>query len=130
MRLDAANSGKENATAEDVRAVFADDELRGEYVRLEREDGDFLQAAGMEDDDCVLEYRVAATGEHKRAKGELTLSRVEETFVAYLEGGDAWRSRWQWEELPVAARGCRLTVLLWALGALGGSALTAWVFLG
>lgn len=105
----------------DVRRAFDSDSERGEFVILDAPDGSFMQAAGEGKGPFLLEHR-ASSGSHIKAVGQLTKAQVEEAFLSFLHGDEAWRTKLEWEPLKKKA-GCLsaaglLTVLLGLIVAL------------
>ncbi|HTB63098.1 MAG TPA: hypothetical protein VK737_05875 [Opitutales bacterium] len=101
MKLDAAKTGIDNVTEEQLRGVFADDRGRGEYVRLEQKDEVYLQASGEMDGPYDLEYREGDVEHHFRAEGEFRKEEVQQAFLSYLAGDEKWRKQFRWQKLEM-----------------------------
>lgn len=101
MKLEAADYPTCPATPELIRELLADDRKRGEYMILDKDDGnDFLQIAG----DCAkdgfhIEYR---EGEQMFClPNSVSQAEAESIFLEYLSGSDGWKTRFPWEPFEV-----------------------------
>jgi hypothetical protein len=100
MRLESANSARDNVTSADIEEFFANEELRGEFIILLQDDDHYIQAAGEKDNDCILEYRDGSGDEHYRAANILlSKAEIKQAFMDYLHGDTRWHARWKWEKL-------------------------------
>lgn len=97
MKIEAADYPPCPATPELIRELLADDRKRGEYMILDKDDGnDFLQIAG----DCAkdgfhIEYR---EGEQMFClPNGVSQAEAESIFLEYLSGSDGWKTRFPWE---------------------------------
>ena len=101
MKLEAADYLPSPATPELIRELLADDRKRGEFMILDKDDGnDFLQIAG----DCAkdgfhIEYR---EGEQMFClpKG-VSQAEAESIFLEYLSGSEGWKTRFPWEPIEI-----------------------------
>jgi hypothetical protein len=109
MKLQTARKSYPDATDQDVEAVFADDELRGEYVVLTAEGGSYIQAAGEGEGPYQLEYRDAEVRKQFQAAQPPEKTDVRGAFLDFLRGGSTWRER-EWKEIEV--RGFRDTRMM------------------
>jgi hypothetical protein len=101
MKIEAADYPTSPATPELIRELLADDSKRGEYMILNRDDGnDFLQIAG----DCAkdgfhIEYR---EGEQMFCCPDgVSQAEAESIFLEYLSGSDGWKTRFPWEPMEI-----------------------------
>jgi len=102
MNLDTANSIYKNVTEAQVREVFRDERLRGEFSILLRSKWQFIQAAGEDDDGYILEYRDGEGKDcHFRAAGEYTKAQVEQAFIHYLNNDNRWFSDFTWQKYEI-----------------------------
>ena len=101
MKIEAADYPSCPATPELIRELLADDRKRGEYMILDKDDGnDFLQIAG----DCAkdgfhIEYR---EGEQMFClPNSVSQAEAESIFLEYLSGSDGWKTRFPWEPFEI-----------------------------
>lgn len=101
MKIEAADYPPCPATPELIRELLADDRKRGEYMILDKDDGnDFLQIAG----DCAkdgfhIEYR---EGEQMFCCPDgVSQAEAESIFLEYLSGSDGWKTRFPREPFEV-----------------------------
>jgi len=110
MDLKTANQRFQSVSEQTLEEVFADDEMRGEFVILESGNNNFLQAGGEREGPYVLE--VMRDGVQFQAVGDLTKQDVKGAFLAYFRGEPDWRSKWEWKKLE-QKKGCfKRTVML------------------
>jgi hypothetical protein len=103
MKLETANTGVNEATADDVRRILSDWKARGEYAILLRDKETFIQVAGELDGPFVVEYR--QEGKQYRADGEFDLATIERDFLSYLAGTSVWKDSHHWHDIK-AGMGC------------------------
>lgn len=115
MDLNTANTNIENATEDDIRRIFEDEALRGEFVTLAREDEFYIQAAGEGDGPYTLEYRDGSEQKHFQAKGDATKEQVLRAFLQYRRGSSEWKRDFTWEVISSGGGGKGCVVVAAAL---------------
>lgn len=88
-----------DATEDDIRQAFLDDEGRGEFIILSRGEQVYLQAANEKDGAFLLEFRDGDEQNHFQSTRELSKPEVERAFLQYLAGDDSWRTAFPWRKL-------------------------------
>ena len=86
------------ATSDDILAHIDGEE----FVILSTAPDSFIQCGEQKEPpyEFELEYREGSQDRHYRAAdGPITLDRVINAFIWYLQGHPAWRSGFQWERL-------------------------------
>ena len=89
-----------NVTEEELINAFQDDYGRGEYIILKQPNGDFMQAAGEEDDmPYALEYSEGDGAHHFQCVRDVTKKEAEITFLKYLKKDMFWKTDFEWKQL-------------------------------
>lgn len=97
MKLECAQSiSHDTVTETQLRAAFADDKGRGEYIILSRAEQIFIRSGGEDDGQYSLEYRDGGDDRHFSAGENFTKADVERAFVYYLSGDMRWKTEFPW----------------------------------
>jgi hypothetical protein len=75
------------------------DGLANSFLILERDEANFMQAAGAAGSGLVLEYRAGDSAHHYQAQDLLDFAAAAELFESYAAGTDDWRDTIVWRPI-------------------------------
>lgn len=100
MKLETAERiASAEATEADIRAAFADDHGRGEFIILSQAEQIYMQASGEGDGPYTVEYRDGGENRHFQCPQDMTKSEVETAFLQYLRSDAGWQTDHEWRQL-------------------------------
>jgi hypothetical protein len=83
---------------DELKKAFEDDAGRGEFIILQKDKGNFIQAAGEYDSPYILEYREGDKDHHYKCLEKLDKKQVQAIFVKYLKEDKSWKTMVKWEK--------------------------------
>lgn len=100
MKLETAERiSSAQASEADIRAAFADDQGRGEFIILSQALHFYMQACGEGDGPYTVEYSDGGEDRHFQCPRDMNKSEVESAFLKYLKGDAGWQTDLEWRQL-------------------------------
>ena len=75
------------------------DGVANSFLILERDEANFMQAAGAASSGLVLEYRAGDDAHHYQAQDLLDFEAAAQLFESYAAGTEAWRGAVVWRPI-------------------------------
>ena len=114
MRLEITGKNIGEPTIELVTKVVNDENYRGEFFILIKDDESFLQATGP-NDQLHVEYRDATTQEHFYCSSSITCDGLVSLCMRYINEEEHWNESYDWRPIEEFDNGSQMA---WSISGL------------